>query len=228
MEKSSGIRERIIEGEPFEQVARGSSDDPSVKFNGGNLGYFTVFQMIMPFEDAAYSLKKGAISRPVRTPYGYHIIKVTDRRPSKGKIKVAHIMKASPPDTDEKAAKDAENEINRIYNMLLDGASFKELAEKYSDHKESAKNGGELNWFGAGEIISDFSEAAFSLKDTGNYTKPVRTIYGWHIIKLIDRKAPVSFEESRSYLESKINQSYLNSISKKSFVDKLKKSINSG
>ena len=101
-QKASDIRERIIKGESFEQVARGTSDDQSVKMNGGNLGYFTVFQMIMPFEDAAYSLKKGAISEPVRTPYGYHIIKVTDKRPSKGRIKVAHIMKAVPPGTGEK------------------------------------------------------------------------------------------------------------------------------
>ena len=84
-QKASDIRERIIKGESFEQVARGTSDDQSVKINGGNLGYFTVFQMIMPFEDAAYSLKKGAISDPVRTPYGYHIIKVTDKRPQKAK-----------------------------------------------------------------------------------------------------------------------------------------------
>ncbi|TFG44601.1 MAG: hypothetical protein E4H43_00060, partial [Bacteroidia bacterium] len=81
---------------------------------------------------------------------------------------------------------------------------------------------GELNWFGTGEIISDFSEAAFSLKDTGTYTKPIRTLYGWHIIKLLEKKIPGSFDETRSYLESKINQSYLNSISKKSFIDKLK------
>jgi len=221
--KASDIRVRITTGESFEQVARGTSDDQSVKVNGGNLGYFTVFQMIMPFEDAAYSLKKGAISEPVRTPYGYHIIKVTDKRPSKGKIKVAHIMKASPPGTVEKEAKQAEDEINNIYKKLQEGTSFSELAKKYSDHKESAVKGGELNWFGAGEIISDFSEAAFALRDTGKYTKPVRTIYGWHIIKLLDKKAPGTFEESKSYLESKINQSYLNSISKKSFVEKLKK-----
>jgi peptidyl-prolyl cis-trans isomerase SurA len=222
-QKATAIRERIIQGEPFEQVARGTSDDPSVKVNGGNLGYFTVFQMIMPFEDAAYNLKKGAISGPVRTPFGYHIIKVTDKRPSKGKIRVAHIMKAAPPGTSDEKARQAEIEINDIYRQLQEGASFRELARKFSDHKESSVNGGELNWFGAGEIISDFSEAAFSLADTGNYTKPVRTIYGWHIIKLLDRKAPGTFEESRSFLESKINRSYLNSISKKSFVDKLKK-----
>jgi peptidyl-prolyl cis-trans isomerase SurA len=222
-QKASGIRERILKGEPFESVARSSSDDPSVKVNGGNLGYFTVFQMIMPFEDAAYRLRKGAISEPVRTPYGYHIIKVADKRQSKGKIRVAHIMKASPPGTAETEAKKAEDEINNIYSQLRNGTSFSELAAKYSDHKESAKNGGELNWFGTGEMISDFSEAAFSLSDTGSYTKPLRTIYGWHIIKLLEKKAPGSFEETKSFLESRINQSYLNSISKKSFVDKLKK-----
>jgi peptidyl-prolyl cis-trans isomerase SurA len=222
-QKATGIRERINSGEPFEQVARGTSDDPSVKMNGGNLGYFSVFQMIMPFEDAAYNLKKGGLSEPVRIPDGYHIIKVTDKRPSKGKLLVAHIMKASPPGTGEKETKEAEETINAVYKQLIDGASFSELAKKYSDHKESASQGGKLNWFGTGEIIPDFSEAAFSLKDTGMYTKPVRTIYGWHIIKLLDRKAPGTFEETKSYLESKINQSYLNSLSKKSFIEKLKK-----
>jgi peptidyl-prolyl cis-trans isomerase SurA len=221
--KARDIRERIILGEPFEQVARGTSDDPSVKFNGGNLGYFTVFQMIMPFEDAAYSLKKGGISEPVRTPYGYHIIMVAAKRPSSGKIKVAHIMKSMPPGATEKEVKAAEDTIKKIYDQLLKGASFSELAAKYSDHKESASGGGELNWFGAGEIISDFAEAAFSLTKNGDFTKPVRTLYGWHIIKRIDRKPPGTYEETRSYLESKINDSYLNSISRKAFIEKLKK-----
>jgi peptidyl-prolyl cis-trans isomerase SurA len=225
-QKALDIRERIIKGEPFESVARGTSDDKSVKINGGNLGYFSVFQMIMPFEDAAYSLKKGSISMPVRTPYGYHIIRIADKRPSKGRIKVAHIMKAVPPGADEKVSDKAKEEIDSIYKKLNGGASFSELARKYSDHKESSAKGGELNWFGAGEIISDFSEAAYSITDTGMYTKPVRTLYGWHIIKLLDKKLPGTFEESKSFLESKINQSYLNSISKKSFVEKLKKDYN--
>lgn len=225
-QKASGIKERIIKGEPFEQVARGTSDDPSVKVNGGNLGYFTVFQMITPFEDAAYSMKAGSVSEPVKTPYGYHIIRVTGKRPSNGKVLVAHIMKVSPPGSDEKTAKQAEESINMIYKELLAGASFSELAKKNSDHRESAPNGGKLNWFSTGEIIPDFSEAAFSLKDTGKYTLPIRTIYAWHIIKLLDKKAPGTFDETRSWLESRINQSYLNSLSKKSFTEKLKKNYN--
>jgi peptidyl-prolyl cis-trans isomerase SurA len=221
--KATLVRERIMRGESFEEVARSTSDDPSVKINGGNLGYFTAFQMIMPFEDAAYSLKKGQVSQPVRTPYGYHIIKVADRRPSSGKIKVAHIMRTLMPGSDESAAKAAEDTIMSVYRQLQNGAQFGELAAKYSDHKESASKGGELNWFGAGEIISDFAEAAFSLRKNGDYTKPVKTVYGWHIIKRIDRKGPGTFEETKPFLESRLNESYLNSISRKSFVDKLKK-----
>lgn len=221
--KAMEIRERILNGEPFEQVARSSSDDRSVTLNGGNLGYFTAFQMIMPFEEAAYSLKKNVISMPVRTSYGYHIIKVTDRRPSRGKIKVAHIMKSAPPGSNDSIRVNAEKKIYEIWNMLNEGKPFAELAEKYSDHKASALQGGELDWFGVGEMINEFSEAAFAIRDTGKYSKPVRTVYGWHIIKLLDRKSPGTFEETKSYLESRINQSYLNSISRNSLVEKLKK-----
>jgi len=135
-------------------------------------------------------------------------------------------MKIVPPGSDEQSSRKAGEKIDSIYNLLKNGASFSELARRYSDHKESAPKGGELEWFGTGEIISDFSEPAFTLTDTGSFTRPIRTLYGWHIIKLLDKKTPGTFEESRSFLESKINLSYLNSISKKSFVDKLKKEYN--
>jgi peptidyl-prolyl cis-trans isomerase SurA len=136
---------------------------------------------------------------------------------------VAHIMKNAPPGISETDGRKAEEEIESIYKKLKDGYPFSDLAAKYSDHKESAVKGGLLNWFGTGEMIPDFSEAAFAIADTGDFTRPVRTVYGWHIIKLIDRKPPGSFEETSSYLESRINRSYLNSLSKKTFVEKLKK-----
>jgi len=112
--KAAGIRERILKGESFEKVARETSDDKSALMNNGNLGYFTVFQMIKPFEDAAYSLKPGTISMPVRTSFGYHIISVKERRPSKGKIKVAHIMKAVPAGSADSVIRKAESEINNM------------------------------------------------------------------------------------------------------------------
>ena len=224
--KALDIRERIARGESFEQVAKATSDDKSVLINSGNLGYFTVFQMITPFEDAAYTLKSGILSMPVRTPYGYHIIKVSDRRPAMGKVRVAHIMKAAPPGSDEQTIRKAETEINTIYEKLRKGERFSKLASELSDHRESAANGGEMSWFGAGEIINDFSEAAFSIRDTGEYTRPVRSVYGFHIIKLLEKKAPGSWEESKSFLESRINQSNLISLGKKSFISRLKKEYN--
>lgn len=225
-QKAMGVRERIISGESFDQAARESSDDPSAEINGGNLGYFTVFQMISPFEDAAYALNKGDISLPVRTPYGYHIIKVADRRPASGKILTAHIMKMSPPGVSEEAAAEAEKSIKEIYDRLREDASFSELAEKYSDDSGSASKGGQLNWFGTGEIISDYAEAAFALKDTGSYSLPVRSPYGWHIIKLLDRKAHGTYEEMLPFLESRINPSQISALSKKTFVSNLQKEYN--
>ncbi len=210
----------------MKQVAKAVSDDKSVKVNNGNLGYFTVFQMITPFEEAAYNLKPGTISMPVRTSFGYHIIMVADKRPSRGKIKVAHIMKAAPPGSNDTIIQKAKAEIDKIYLQLKSGSSFSELAAKYSDHKESAARGGEMNVFGAGEIIPDFAEAAFAIKDTGEYTEPVRTLYGFHIIKLLQKQPPASFEEASPFLESKLNQSDLSSSGKKSFIDRLKKEYN--
>ena len=221
-QKATEARERIVAGELFEDVARSVSEDPSAVMNGGNLGYFTVFQMITQFEDAAYNMKTGDVSTPVRTQYGYHIIKVTGMQAARGKVKIAHIMKAAPPGAGDQQIRIAETAINDILRQLNEGTSFSDLASRFSDHKESAKKGGEMNWFGTGEIISEFSDAAFALADTGNISTPFRSLYGWHIIKLLDRKPPSSFEESASVLESRLNFSKINSASKTSFVEKLK------
>lgn len=221
--KAEAIRQRIIAGEPFDKVAGESSDDPTAKINGGNLGYFNVLQMVMPFEDAAYSLGKGEVSNPVRTSFGYHIIRVADIRASRGRILTAHIMKAAPPGSGPDALIKAEESINAIYSMLEGGASFSSLAEQYSDHKESAVRGGRLNWFGTGEIIPEFAEAAFALSDTGKYTRPVRSPYGWHVIKLLDREAAGNYETTKSLAERRVNKEYLNSLGRKSFIDDLKK-----
>jgi peptidyl-prolyl cis-trans isomerase SurA len=220
------LRARLLEGEPFEQVARGGSDDPSVVANGGNLGYFTALQMILPFEDAAYDLKTGSVSMPVRTPYGYHLIKVTDRRPSRGMIRTAHIMKAVPAGASDEAWKRAQEEIDSLYKRLTDGASFEELARAESDHRESATNGGELAWFGTGDIVNEFSDAAFGLARDGDFSPPVKTIYGWHIIKRIERKPIGNFEEYRDLIESRLSNGRINSAARNSFVAKLKREYN--
>lgn len=221
--RSMEIRARLITGEQFEDVARGGSDDPSVVINGGNLGYFTALQMIKPFENAAYTLKKGEISLPVRTPFGYHIIKVSDRRPALGSVKVAHIMRTVPPGSTEEVWDSAAEEIKLIAKKLSEGILFSDLAKTESDHLESAAKGGEMDWFRTGDIVPEFSKAAFALLKNGDISPPVKTSFGWHIIKRIDKKPIGSFEENRQYIESKLTAGSMTDLTRNSFVSKLKK-----
>ncbi len=225
-QKAMAIKERIRLGEPFMAVARGASDDPEARKNGGNLGYFTVFQTPIAFEDAVYNMKIGKLSNPVRTAHGYHIIKVQDIRPASGRVKVAHIMKVILSGNTNTQRKRAKAEIDSIYSLIQSGENFSELAIKYSDDKGSALSGGELPWFGVSKMPHEFSEVSFKLLRDGDISRPFLSIYGWHIVKRLDREAPLSYEEKRKILESEMSQSYLESISKQSFVDSLKTEYN--
>jgi len=221
--KALNIRTRILEGEDFTLVAKGTSDDPSVKNNGGNLGYFTAFQMIYPFETAAYETDSGEISMPVRTRFGYHIVKVTDKRTARGQIKAAHIYIAVPQGVNKNIADSARERINNIYEMLINGADFTDLAGQYSEDPGTANNGGELPWFGGGRMmVEEFENAAFALQDNGDISKPVRTIVGWHIIKRLDKKDIQSFEEMKSQLNNQISRSDRSEIAKTNFIHRLK------
>ncbi|HDZ41138.1 MAG TPA: hypothetical protein ENH59_05615 [Bacteroidetes bacterium] len=224
--RALNIRQRLRLGEPFESVAKGASDDPTANINGGNLGYFTVFHTPLPFENAVYRMKPGELSMPVRTASGYHIIKVQDKRKNQGRIKVAHIMKSTPPGSTEAARMRAKHEIDSLYHLLENGADFSELARNNSDDIMSAANGGELPWFGSGEMVHEFSVEAFKLLRDNDYTEPVKTVYGWHIIKRLDKEALLSGPEARKFLEGRLSNSYLISESKKSFAEKLKKEYN--
>jgi len=220
--KAINIRKRILAGEPFEQVARGTSDDPSVRYNGGDLGYFTVFSMIYPFETAAYQMEVGEVSMPVRTRYGYHIIKVTDKRPAAGQIKVAHIMVAAPEKAAEEIQQQAKEKVYLIMEKLRQGESFDNLAVEYSDDQSSAARGGELPWFGVGRMTRPFEEAAFALEKNGDISEPVRTEYGWHIIKRLDHRPVGNYESMQKELEERVARGDRLKKSQAVFVEMLK------
>jgi len=224
--KALEIRRRILNGEPFSVVAKGSSDDPSVRNNGGDLGYFTVFQMVYPFEDAAYNLNLGEISYPVRTKFGYHIIQTIDKRKTKGQVKVAHIMLTLPKGISEEKANEKEKLIKQIYHKLKTGDKFDDLVEKYSEDRGSARNGGELPWFGAGRMVKPFEDAAFELENISDISKPIKTSFGWHIIKLIDKKTIGSLEETKDELERRVERDERIKIAQNEFVKNLKKEYN--
>jgi len=215
-------RNKILNGESFEAVAKKYSKDPSVKQNGGKLGYFTAFSMVYPFETAAYNTKKGEISMPFRTRFGYHIVKINDRRPSKGEIKVAHIMireKKGQPDY-------AKNQINDIYNKFKQGESFEKLAKQYSDDKMSAMKGGVLKRFSYGRMIPEFADVAFSLKNKGDVSKPFKTKFGWHIVKLIDKYPVKSYDELKDFITKKVEKGDRSVVVGKSMANKLMKKYN--
>lgn len=219
------IRQRILKGENFSKVAseKGVSDDPSAKDNGGDLGYFTALQMVYPFESVAYKTPVGEISMPVRTRYGYHIIKVVDKRPAQGEILVAHIMVKTPEKMSATDSINAKNKIEELYAKLQKGEDFAELAKTYSDDKPSAKKGGELPWFGTNRMPLEFEQASFALKNNGDYSEPVKTKYGWHIIKRLDKKKPATFEEAKNELKAKVGKDSRSQQGRQSLIAKLKK-----
>ena len=220
--KAKKIKKRLLAGEDFAKLAKELSDDPSAKNNGGDLGYFSAFQMVYPFENAVYHLKLNQISDPVRTKYGYHIIKLTDKKPNPGKIKVAHIMIATPPSMKDEERKKAKEKIYDIFNKLKNGENFGELAKKYSDDKGSGRKGGELPWFGTGRMVPEFENAAFSLKNKGDYSQPIQTKFGWHIIKLIDTKPLGNFDQMKDELKAKLSKDARANQSRKAVIARLK------
>ena len=223
------LRKRIEGGEDFNTVAKSKngSEDKSVERNGGDLGYFTAFQMVYPFEEAAYNTPVGKVSMPVRTRFGYHIIKVTDKRPARGTMKAAHIMIAVAKDAPQDEVESAQKKVNEIYAKLKAGESFAELAEEYSEDGQTASKGGELPPFGTGtqtRMVPEFEDAAFALKNDGDIAEPIKTDFGYHIIKRIQLIPLRSFDELKKEIQTKVNKDERANITQNSFISKLKKS----
>lgn len=208
----------------FGALAQELSADPSAKENKGDLGYITVLQTVYPFETAAYKTPKGTISKPVRTKFGYHIVKAGETRKARGKIQVAHILiQSKPTDTPEQKA-DAEKRINALVAELKDpNANFEEVAKRISEDRNSSANGGKLDWFGTGKMFDEFEDAAFALKNKGDISQPVKTPIGWHIIKLLEHKPVAPFEQVKEDLRRKIEKDSRSRVSKNIFLLRLKK-----
>lgn len=220
------LRNRILKGEDFAKVAREASQDPSAKENAGDLGYFTALQMVYPFETIAYTTKVGDVSVPVRTRFGYHIIKVVDKRAAQGQILCEHIMVKSQKGQTAADSVAAKQKIDEIYGKLKAGENFEELAKQQSDDKGSAKEGGKLPLFGTGRMVIEFEKAAFALQKDGDISEPVKTQYGWHIIKRLEKKPIPTFEEIKSELKGKVTKDSRAQKSKESLIAKIKKENN--
>jgi peptidyl-prolyl cis-trans isomerase SurA len=226
-----GLKSRIEKGEDFNSVAKSKngSEDPSAASNGGDLGFFNAFQMVYPFEEAAFTTPVGKVSEPFRTRFGYHIVKVTDKRPARGTIKTAHIMVATPKSATPEEISNAEKKINELYDKLLKGEKFEDLAKDHSDDPSSNMKGGELPPFGTGtttRMVPSFEDAAFALKNDGDISSPIRTDYGFHIVKKLSWTAVKPYEDMKKELQGKVNRDERAKKTQDSFVSKLKTQYN--
>ena len=226
--KMISIRDMIINKEiNFEEAAVKYSNDESAIKNKGNLGFFGAFRMIYDFETVCYNTPLNEISMPFRTQYGYHIVKINEHRKNRGKIKVAHIMVAVKESDDKKTDDNKYQKIQEIHQKLVDGASFKELAQEYSDDRQSARKGGELDWIqSSGNYYKEFENAVFSLKEDNEISEPFLTPAGWHIVKRIKHLPIGDLKSLKNEINNKIQRYGRSEVSKKTFIESLKKEYN--
>ena len=216
------LRQQALAGTDFGQLARTQSEDPSAKENGGKLGYFTAMQMVYPFESAAYKTPVGQISAPIRTRFGYHLIKVNDKRAAQGEIKVAHLMIRMNANAAKSDSLTAKKKVDELYSRLKKGENWDKLVAQFSEDAGSAANGGELPPFGTGRMIPSFEEVAFKLQKPGDIAAPVQTPYGWHIIKLIERQPVAKFADVESTLKSKVAKDSRSELNKAAFLKRVR------
>ncbi len=228
--KAIEIRNKALAGENFGELAVKHSDDPSAQGiegragNSGQLGYFTAFSMVYPFESAAFNTAVGEVSMPVRTQFGYHLIKVNDKRESKGEVKVAHIMIQAPNGLDKADSLAAKKKIDEIYARLQNGGDWNELVSQFSEHEPTKSQNGELQPFKLGGRLGApaFEEKAFSLNTVGEISTPVKSTYGWHIIKLIEKIEIKPFDETKAELEKKVKRDSRSKLSYNALIKRLK------
>ena len=214
--KIQKARQRVLAGESFAEVAKEVSEDPSVTINAGDLGYFSAFKMLYDFEDAAYSTPKGEVSAIFKTRYGYHFLQNNGTRTSKGERQVAHILISDTTST-------GKNKINEVYAKLKQGVYFNKLSQQYSNDGNTKNKGGVLPRFGSGRMVKPFENAAFSLDTIGEYSKPFKTKYGWHIVKLLKQYPILPFNEMEKVISDKVRNSGRAKLSDNAVLNRLKK-----
>ncbi len=195
--KALDLYNQAVQGADFLTLARKNSDDPSAAQNSGDLGYFTALQMVEPFENQAYNTPVGQTSPIFRTQYGYHFLRVLDRRPVEGQVRVKHIMVFAPRDnSSQEQLAAAKLKIDSLYDALINGAAnFDTLALHFSDDRQSATRGGLISWFSRSQTLPEFADAAFALTSDGDISKPVQTAAGWHVIYRVSRRTQIPQDE---------------------------------
>ncbi len=223
--KAQEVADKAHAGEDFEALAEQYSEDPGSKSRGGYLGYVRGGRLIYPFEKVAFNMQPGEISQPVATRFGYHVIKVHDVRPDRGERLCAHIFLMVPQNATAEVDAQKKAEAMAIYNDLMAGADFVKMAREKSQDQSNAMNGGELPWVSTGDLIKELEDVAFSLKK-GEIAAPIRTKFGYHVVRLIDTRDVKPFDAMRSELTQRMSRDERSMMGRNALVDQLKQQYN--
>jgi len=224
----SKIRDKAVNGEDFNKITLMYKGKNEHKVVGENLGYFTVFQMVYPFENMAYKTNKEEISEIVRTRFGYHILKVHDKRAARGDIQVSHILLQSPKELAQEDSIKNRKTIFEIHQRLLSGTDWAETCSQFSEDVNTRSNGGILPEFSstARNIHPGFANACYSLQEPGEISDPFLTPFGWHIVRLEKRIGIKPFEEVKTMLKSQVMRDARSQIAKQKLIKRLKEENN--
>lgn len=221
--KAMQLRDRVLNGENFFKLAKQESDDPSAEQNQGRLGFSTVFRFIYEFENGMYNTPIGDISKPIRTKYGYHLIKVIDERPSLGQVNASQLKVNLPVYGKTAMKEDAKEKCDSIHQLITSGVyTFEEATKLFSDDASTSKRGGNLGWLNANKKGKKFDELVFNMKE-GEISAPMRIGNGVYIFKLNKKKPIGTFEEMQEELKKKVEKNSRSQLARNVFVQKLKK-----
>lgn len=204
--RALAVRKQLLHGANFDSLARAISADPSAARNGGNLGYFGAFMMVHPFELAAYNTPVDSFSMPVRTSYGYHILRVNGRRPARGKMKVAHIMRTTTPKETPERERQILDTLALIRKRYEAGESFTNLVKTFSQDQASIEKDGVLPLVTLGRYPNDFVDVVFALKKDGDLSEPYRSPYGWYLMQRLEHIPLPSYQESREEIRRSLQR----------------------
>ena len=198
---------KMLDSASFDSVASQYSNDPSAKMNHGDLGWFSMGRMVPEFEDAAYALQPGEVSpRPVRTRFGYHIIRVNARQPNRGAVRVSHVFKRFAPNLSDTAA--VRDSIDFILRRLASNEiTFAQAAYLYSDDPNSKMQAGDLGFYERSGLPPDIASILFSTR-VNTIAPPYRAAYGYHLFTVTEAKATPTFEEAEKDLRQRYQQVY--------------------
>jgi peptidyl-prolyl cis-trans isomerase SurA len=226
-QKANDILKKLKDGTPFEQVAFEMSEDNSAKQNYGDLYYFTAGMTVPEFEDAVYKLKVGDYTKEiVRTPFGLHIVKLTDKRKRSNGIRASHILIQEQKDSLGKTVDSLAtyDKAKQVLARIRNGEDFATVATEVSQDPGSAQKGGDLGFFDRRRMVQPFDSVAFLLK-VGEVSDLVRTPFGWHVIKVTDIKEYEPFEKQKETLKGDFKRGPQFKSDYTKYLDKARKSF---